>query len=439
MKARLVQLEGERRVASTPVGDVPVTIGRDPGCTVVLPSARVSRLHARIELLGGVHYLVDLGSANGTRLREEALSGRKPLEPGDRIQLADETTFVYEAERDAPWLWVGASAALVVALVVALFLVSSRDPVWTQAERLAAEAVAADGRRDYPVARRRLESAVGLLLREGRLDDVPRGEVVEVAMQRLRERLDGEPDLKALLARSHDRAVEPEPVEEADACRLDRVDVDAFDRCLREQVELVMVGLRQDPTLVPERFYTEVGRRLRLERDFLESALARGVRYREMMARELQAAYMPPLLRYLACIESGYRVRARSHAGAVGLWQFMPGTARDYGLRVGGAVDERMEPRKSTRAAARYLRSLAFEFGGDSLMLVLASYNRGENAVRRALKRLENPYSDRSYWALVEAGYLPDETAQYVSRFFAAAVAGEAGVPGEAVLRAAGY
>ena len=438
MKARLVQLEGERRVASTPIGDVPVTIGRDPGCAVVLPSARVSRLHARIELLGGVHYLVDLGSANGTRLRGEVLSGRKPLEPGDHIQLADETTFVYEAEREAPWPWVAASAVLVAALVVALLLVSTRDPVWTQAERLAAEAVAADARRDHPVARRRLESAVGLLLREGRLDDVPRSDVVEVAMQRLRERLEGEPDLRALLARSHER-IEPEPAVQADECRLDRVDVDAFDPCLRHQIERVMIGLRQDPTLVPDRFYTQVGRRLRLERDFLETALARGVRYRDMMSRELEAAYMPPLLRYLACIESGYRVRARSHAGALGLWQFMPGTARDYGLRVGGAVDERMDPRKSTRAAARYLRALAFEFGGESLMLVLASYNRGENAVRRALKRLENPYSDRSYWALVEAGYLPDETAQYVSRFVAAAVAGEAGVPGEGVLRAAGY
>jgi membrane-bound lytic murein transglycosylase D len=106
---------------------------------------------------------------------------------------------------------------------------------------------------------------------------------------------------------------------------------------------------------------------------------------------------------------------------------------------VGGSRDERSDPKRSTTAAARYLRSLAFEFGGESLMLVLASYNRGENAVRRSLKRLEDPYSDRSYWALVKAGYLPDETADYVARYVAAAVAGEAGLPSQAVLADAGY
>jgi membrane-bound lytic murein transglycosylase D len=158
-----------------------------------------------------------------------------------------------------------------------------------------------------------------------------------------------------------------------------------------------------------------------------------------MMSAELKRAYMPPMLHYLACIESGYRTDARSKAGAFGLWQFMPGTARDYGLRVGGADDERGDPKRSTTAAARYLRSLAFEFGGESLMLVLASYNRGENAVRKALKRLEDPYSDRSYWVLVKAGYLPDETADYVARYVAAAVAGEAGIPSQSVLAAAGY
>jgi membrane-bound lytic murein transglycosylase D len=217
------------------------------------------------------------------------------------------------------------------------------------------------------------------------------------------------------------------------------VSASGFDACLRRRVELVMIGLRQDPKEVPDRFYPEVARRLVRERAFLEGALGRVDRYRDMMSAELKRAYMPPMLHYLACIESGYRTDARSKAGALGLWQFMPGTARDYGLRVGGASDERGDPKRSTTAAARYLRSLAFEFGGESLMLVLASYNRGENAVRAALKRLEDPYSDRSYWALVKAGYLPDETADYVARYVAAAVAGEAGIPSQSVLAAAGY
>ena len=117
----------------------------------------------------------------------------------------------------------------------------------------------------------------------------------------------------------------------------------------------------------------------------------------------------------------------------------MPGTARDYGLLVRGRVDERKDPRKSTRAAAAYLNDLTFEFGGGSLLLALAGYNRGQNAVRSALKRLEDPFSDRSYWRLVEQGLLPRETALYVARFMSAAVAGEAGLPSRRALEAAGY
>lgn len=438
MKARLVELQRGRRVRTTPLADVPVTIGRDPGCDVVVPGGRVSRTHARIEMQAGVHYLVDLDSANGTQVRGRALSGRVVLEPGDEFSVAEEATFRYLAERETQWLVIGAAAAVAVGLVAALLMVGSRDPVWSEAVRLAGEAVDADGRRDYALAQQRLRSAVGILLREGRLDEVPRSEVVEVAMARLESELGDGVDLEGLFARSHDRS-EPAAPMTGGECRLDAVAADAFDDCLRHRIELVMLGLRQDPTEVPERFYAEVARRLALERGFLASSLGRVDRYRDMMSEELKRAYMPPLLHYLACIESGYRTDARSKAGALGLWQFMPGTARDYGLRVGGASDERGDPLRATTAAARYLRSLAFEFGGESLMLVLASYNRGENAVRRSLKRLEDPYSDRSYWALVEAGLLPAETADYVTRFVAAAVAGEAGIPSEAVLADAGY
>ena len=438
MKARLVEIEGGRRVRTTPVAEVPVTIGRDPSCDIVVASGRVSRAHARVELLGGVHHLVDLDSANGTQHRGRNVAGRVVLEPGDEFQIAEEVTFRYLPEREMPWLAIGAALAVAVVVIGALLLFGTGDPIWNEAVRLAGEAVDADAKRDYPLAQKRLRSAVGLLLREGRLDDVPRSEVVEVAMARLEDELGSDVDLDSLFARSHDRS-EPAPVEVAGECRLDSVSPSEFDSCLRRRIELVMVGLRQDPSEVPEQFYPEVARRLSRERAFLAAALGRVDRYRDMMSDELKRAYMPPLLHYLACIESGYRTDARSPAGALGLWQFMPGTARDYGLRVGGSSDERSDPRRSTTAAARYLRSLAFEFGGESLMLVLASYNRGENAVRRSLKRLEDPYSDRSYWALVQAGYLPAETADYVARYVAAAVAGEAGLPSEAVLADAGY
>ena len=116
------------------------------------------------------------------------------------------------------------------------------------------------------------------------------------------------------------------------------------------------------------------------------------------------------------------------------MWQFMPATARGYGLRVDAEVDERTDPEKATRAAAHYLRDLAFEFGGDALLLAIASYNKGENGIRRALKKLDDPRTERSYWTLVQRDLLPQETRDYVPRLIAAAALGEGGLPSRDVV-----
>jgi membrane-bound lytic murein transglycosylase D len=204
-------------------------------------------------------------------------------------------------------------------------------------------------------------------------------------------------------------------------------------------VAWLLLELHQSDSDVPEEFVRQVGRTLVAEHDFLARAIPRGVPLVPMMRRELEQKKMPHLLHYVAAIESGYRSEARSAAGALGLWQFMPGTAGDYGLAVGSGVDERTDPEKSTRAAAHYLQHLVFEFGSDALLLALAGYNYGQARVRVALKKLEDPFHDRSYWRLVERGLLPAETAAYVARYTAAALAGESGLPDDATLRAAGY
>ena len=137
--------------------------------------------------------------------------------------------------------------------------------------------------------------------------------------------------------------------------------------------------------------------------------------YGPMIEHILAEEDVPQELKYLAMIESGLTPNARSWAGAVGMWQFMPSTGRRYGLTINAWVDERRDPEKATRAAARYLSDLHDEFG--DWHLALAGFNCGEGCVRRARRRsdAENP----SYWDAHE--YLPQETQGYVPMFIAAA------------------
>ena len=114
--------------------------------------------------------------------------------------------------------------------------------------------------------------------------------------------------------------------------------------------------------------------------------LTRGARYEPMIRRVFEAESLPGDLGYLALIESGYSNDAVSRSYAVGMWQFMKGTALGYGLRIDTWVDERRDPVKATDAAARHLRHLRDRFG--SLYLAAAAYNAGAGKVSRSLGKL---------------------------------------------------
>ncbi len=115
--------------------------------------------------------------------------------------------------------------------------------------------------------------------------------------------------------------------------------------------------------------------------------LTRGARYEPMIRRVFEAEGLPGDLGYLALIESGYSNDAVSRSSAVGMWQFMKGTGRGYGLRIDTWVDERRDPVKATDAAARHLHHLRDRFG--SLYLAAAAYNAGAGKVSRGLGKLE--------------------------------------------------
>ncbi|MFQ5536074.1 MAG: transglycosylase SLT domain-containing protein [Gemmatimonadota bacterium] len=132
----------------------------------------------------------------------------------------------------------------------------------------------------------------------------------------------------------------------------------------------------------------------------------------------LAQAELPPSLRYLPLVESGYNARAVSHARAVGLWQFMEGTARGLGMEVSPLRDDRRDPFVATRGAVAFLKNLKKRFG--SWFLALAAYNAGPGRVERLLNRHAPlaPRNDSLYWAVRR--YLPRETRDFLPKFFAA-------------------
>lgn len=152
------------------------------------------------------------------------------------------------------------------------------------------------------------------------------------------------------------------------------------------------------------RYFTGSGR------ETMVKWVKRSGRYNSMMARVLREEGLPVELTNLALIESGCNPNAYSRAHAVGMWQFIQSTGRIYGLRIDWWVDERRDPVRSCRAAARHLRDLHEAL--DSWPLALAAYNYGQRRVEHAIKRART----RDYWKL----RLARETRDYVPKFMAA-------------------
>ena len=147
---------------------------------------------------------------------------------------------------------------------------------------------------------------------------------------------------------------------------------------------------------------------------FFRNWLEKSTKYMPLLQSELKKAGLPTDLAYMVMIESGFSPTAISNAQAVGPWQFIENTGKNYGLKQNWWLDERRDIKKSTTAAIHYLKDLKDEFG--SWYLVAASYNMGEGGLRKQIKN----YRTNDYWELVKYRALPQETQDYVPKILAA-------------------
>lgn len=143
-----------------------------------------------------------------------------------------------------------------------------------------------------------------------------------------------------------------------------------------------------------------------------EVILSRSQYYFPIIEKIMLENNMPDELKYLSVIESGLRPAVRSRVGAVGLWQFMTGTAKEHDLRINSIVDERKDVRKSTEAAVEYLSRLHKKYGDWTL--ALAAYNCGPGNINKAIRKAGGK---KNFWEIRQ--YLPKETRRYIPKLIA--------------------
>ncbi|MFO7610495.1 MAG: FHA domain-containing protein [Candidatus Krumholzibacteriia bacterium] len=411
-------------------------VGRNASADLRLDSAQVSGIHARILRRDGRVLLRDTGSRNGTLVNGDTVS-QASLAPGDRIAFGDVTFQVGRSPVPTGRTLVGSAAGVLVvaavAVLAALLAGDEAEPLWTRRmylDQVTTSLVAAIRAQDRtPPAREVALAQIDIARRSLIAADLMRPdrqtpEEVLAAMKRAAEAPEVARALRGrgigviLDAAEREPTAPPPPPP-------DRQGFDLGEELSRLVAEF---GIDTRDTPIPPALVAEVEQFTRFwsedRRDFTIRARARGLPLLADMRRELRRQRLPEIFCYLPFIESGYDRMIVSKAGARGLWQFMPGTARDYGLRVDDEVDERTDPALSTRAACGHLEFLLKIFGPDSFMCAVAAYNKGHNGLRRCLERSGDLQTTWRFWNLAVAndGCLKPETVEYVPRFLAAVV-----------------
>jgi membrane-bound lytic murein transglycosylase D len=206
--------------------------------------------------------------------------------------------------------------------------------------------------------------------------------------------------------------IEPSPLDEIGDLNLFAVEVDpSLKEAVSEDLRQVKLSF---PLVLNEVVLRFLNYYMESRRSSIEEGLKRRGKYLPMLKRIFEEEEVPVDLVYMAQVESLFKPHAYSRARAVGVWQFMAGTGRRYGLEIDWWIDERSDVQKSTRAAARHLNDLYERY--HDWPLVLAAYNAGPGRIDRNLRK----YGDIDYWTMVKRRLLPRETRNQVPSILAA-------------------
>ena len=425
------------------------TIGRGPENDLVLEDPSVSQRHAEVVLEGGEWRLRDLGSTNGTvvagkQIDEVVLTGALRVRLGHH---GPALLLTPQASRDSE----REDTAVPSDSFIARRYLSRRAPKYmgTVTARLRVVLAGAQKRRA-----RKYWIALGVVS----LIAASAGLYAYVLHQRIeRQRAAAEEVFYAAKGLELQVAVLELSAAERQSYRERRVELDKQYRDFVEELGIYSVGTAEEVQLiyrmahrfgesevnVPRDFVDEVLRYIERWKSStrLEQAIARiqSDDYGQRVAEIMLEHDLPPELFYLALQESDLRLDAVGPSTrfgiAKGMWQLIPGTAREYGLRTGPLVgvrrydpaDERHDFEKSTQAAARYLRRIYNTDAQASGLLVVAAYNWGQTRIIRLIRSLPQHPRQRNFWQLLVnyRSEIPQETYDYIFNVVSAAVIGE--------------
>lgn len=412
----------------------------------------VSSRHLEIRKDGDSYRLVDLNSTNGTYLNGERIS-EGVLEPSCVLRLgADGPEFSFVLDDELPQ---DLSKTLVVPPPAEFPDAKPPDAGKAAHQDLLSDAVArartarrmGAGNATVVIMREMLDAA---LKRTGRkFKAIIAGLVCALVATSVygywkiqglkgeKRQIDGQiAQIETMLARAKgseaDQLIDElnEKSGEAEALQstlLYRVGAFEHEEFIEREIKSLLKEFGAETYSVPPEFRDEVKHFIEQyqgpDRPHMERALGEARRSIDLMRRIFVQNNLPPDLAYIVLVESALSRGSESSAGAVGLWQFTPATARAYGLKVTDGVDERLSITKSTQAACKYIRDLILDFGaGSSVMLALAAYNLGPSKVKTAVHHVDDPIKQRNFWYLYRVRAIPPETREYVPKVIAAMI-----------------